>query len=157
MAIALVHRVFPLPHRYRVTATADHLSDVRLDSEGLPALTTTTPMEFDGPGGDWSPETLLVAAIAGCFALTFRGSARRAGLTWVSLVCHVTGTLDRVDHLTRFVRFDVEATLRIPDNADETRARQVLARAEETCLITRSLSGPTHLEVNIEKVAAAVM
>jgi organic hydroperoxide reductase OsmC/OhrA len=156
-AIAFLSFVTPLPHLNRVTATAEHASDVRLDSEGLPALTTTTPMEFDGPGGDWSPETMLVAAIAGCFALTFQGAARRAGLTWISLVCHVTGKLDRVERLTRFVQFDVEAVLRVPEGTNEERARHVLARAEDTCLIARSLSGATHLCATIEHVVPAAV
>jgi organic hydroperoxide reductase OsmC/OhrA len=31
--------------------------------------------QLGGPGGQWSPETLLVAAAAECFILTFRAVA----------------------------------------------------------------------------------
>ena len=44
-----------------------------------------------------------------------------------------------------------EATLVLPPDVDEDRARRILTKAEETCLITRSLKGATHLEMEIER------
>ena len=63
----------PYPHVYTVRATADPEGDVPVDSAGLPTLTTAPPAEFDGPGDRWSPETLLVAAVADCFLLSLLG------------------------------------------------------------------------------------
>ena len=139
----------PFPHRYEVISTVAPHGDIILESEGLPPLTTATPPEFDGPGGRWSPETLLVAAVADCYLLTFRGIAKASSLPWFSVSANVTGTLERPDRVSQFTRFDIRVTLMLDVDVSEERARKVLARAEETCLITRSLSGEVHLEFEI--------
>jgi organic hydroperoxide reductase OsmC/OhrA len=65
----------PYPHQYCVGASARAEGDIVLDSNRLPALVTAAPEEFGGPGGRWSPETLGVAAVADCYAPTFRSVA----------------------------------------------------------------------------------
>jgi organic hydroperoxide reductase OsmC/OhrA len=139
----------PFPHRYIVSSTAAPEGDIALASDGLPSLTTATPPEFDGPGGRWSPETLLVAAVADCFLLTFRGIARASRMPWIRVSVTCEGTLERPDRVTHFTRFDLTATVVVPPDRED-QARRILARAEETCLITRSLKGETHLHIFIE-------
>ena len=139
-----------LPHRYTVTATAHGDGDIRLEHERLPALVSAAPAEFGGPGDRWSPEELCVAAVADCFVLTFRALARAAKVPWSSLRCAAEGTLDRVDGVTRFVAFVVRPTLQVPVGTDEARARQLLERAEQTCLILQSLKASSHLEATVE-------
>ena len=146
----------PFPHHYRVSSVTRPDGDVLLESEGIPSLATVTPPEFDGPGGQWSPETLLVAAVADCYLLTFRGIARASRMPWVTVSVECLGTLERPEKVTRFTRFDLRATLVLPPEVSEDQARRILARAEETCLITRSLSGETHLAVDIERQDAVL-
>ena len=83
------------PHHYRVGATAEPDGDVSLTGDGLDAIASAPPAEFGGPGDRWSPETLLVAAVADCFILSFRVIARASKLPWISLKCEVEGTLER--------------------------------------------------------------
>jgi len=142
------------PHHYTVAARGSGAGDVALSAEGLPALASASPAQFGGPGDRWSPETLLVAAIGDCVILTFRGVARASGLSWTSLECDVTGTLDRVERTTRFVAFEVRAHLVVPAGTDPDRARQVLEKAERSCLISNSLNGAIHLVPVIEVEAA---
>jgi organic hydroperoxide reductase OsmC/OhrA len=80
---------------YRVSANGSAEGYVTLTSSSLPRIDTAPPPEFDGPEGVWSPETLLCAAIADCFILTFRGLSRAARFEWLTLECHVAGTLER--------------------------------------------------------------
>src|SRR5262249_3918607 len=65
----------PHPHRYDVHARAGTEGSVLVESRGLPTLRTAPPTQYGGPGDQWSPETLLVAAAADCFVLTFRAIA----------------------------------------------------------------------------------
>ena len=141
----------PFPHHYRIASTALPQGEIVLTSEGIPPLPTVTPPEFDGPGGLWSPETLLVAAVADCFLLTFRGIAKASSLPWIRVSVDCTGTLERPERVTQFTGFAIQARLVIAPEVDEDRARRVLTKAEETCLITRSLKGVTHLEIEIER------
>jgi organic hydroperoxide reductase OsmC/OhrA len=142
------------PHRYSVAAVASLEGDVALQGDRLPSLPSAAPAEFGGPGDRWSPETLLVAAHADCFILTFRAIARASKLPWVSLRCDVEGTLDRVERVIQFTGFHVRASLRVPPGTDEEQARRALARAEQSCLISNSLKGASHLEAEVEIDAA---
>jgi len=142
----------PYPHHYRVSATAAPTGSVALESEGLPPMVSASPAEFDGPGDLWSPETLLVAAIADCYLLTFRAVARAANLAWVTLDCDVEGLLERVDGKAHFTGFVLYAYLRAPAGTDEERARHALHKAESACLISNSLVGSKRLEVVVEIV-----
>lgn len=139
----------PYPHLYTVQASANPAGDVPVSAVGLPTLATAPPAEFDGPGDRWSPETLLVAAVADCFLLSFRGVARANKFAWDSLECSVEGKLDRVDGKTHFTHYVVRATLRVPAGTDEAKAKQLLERAEHVCLISNSLVGQRALESTV--------
>lgn len=137
------------PHRYEVgTRVAGPSGEVVIESAGLPRLETAPPVEFDGPGDRWSPETLLVAAVCDCFVLGFKAIAAASKLTWTALDVRVSGTLDRVDRKTQFTHVTVTADLTVP-SGQETRAPRILEKAEEACLITNSLSAEVHLEANV--------
>jgi organic hydroperoxide reductase OsmC/OhrA len=140
----------PYPHLYTVESTAASSGDVTLTSTGLPALASAPPPEFDGPGGRWSPEHLLVAAVADCLVLSFRGVARANKFEWHSLDCSVDGTLNKVEGRTKFTHMAVRATLRVPAGTDEAKAKQLLERAEHVCLISNSLVAERSIESTIE-------
>jgi len=141
------------PHHYKVAAAADPDGEISLECEGLETIASVAPVEFDGPGGKWSPETLLTAAVADCFILTFRAIARASKLEWTSLECEVEGTLDRREHVTLFTGFTLQATLAVPPGTDEERAHRLLEKAEAGCLVTNSLSAETHLDATVSKAA----
>ena len=128
------------PHHYVASAAAGSAGNVRVASPGLEVIESAGPAEFGGPGDLWSPETLLVASVADCFILSFRAVARAAKLDWDDLECRVVGDLDRVDRMTRFTHFDIRATLDVPEGTDEERARKLLQKAEDTCLVTNSMT-----------------
>ena len=144
------------PHRYVVTASAADAGDVDLTAVSLPAIESAPPMEFDGPGTRWSPETLLGAAVGDCLQLTFRSVARASRVAFTSLKCEVAGTLARVDNITRFTTFDIRAHLVIPPTTDPAHARLALERAEKRCLISNSLNATVTLTIEVEVVALAV-
>lgn len=135
----------PYPHHYSVEATAGPTESVELSAAGLPKLISAPPVEFDGPGDQWSPETLLMAALADCFILTFRAVARASRLEWSHLACHAEGTLDRVDGVTRFTGFRIHARLALPPGGNAETGRRLLEKAEKTCLVTNSLGAPVEL------------
>jgi organic hydroperoxide reductase OsmC/OhrA len=138
-----------LPHIYKVSADADSNSAVIVSSEGVPSLETAGPVEFGGPGDVWSPEELFVAALADCFVLTFRAMARASKLEWTSISCKASGTLDKVDKVTQFTRFDMNAALTVPPGIDEGKAERLMQRAERHCLITNSLKAGTTLDATV--------
>jgi organic hydroperoxide reductase OsmC/OhrA len=145
----------PYPHIYQASASGGPSGTVSVASNALPMLDTTPPPEFDGPQGFWSPETLLCATVADCFVLTFRGISRAARLDWVRLDCRVEGTLQRREGVTQFTHFTTIATLTVADDVQADRARSLLERAEQSCLITNSLRGEHTLRAEVVVVSSA--
>lgn len=139
----------PFPHHYPVTATVTGDDDVWLKAPGLEGIPSAGPAEFDGPGNRWSPESLLSAAVADCFVLSFRAIARASRLEWLDLQCDVDGTLDKVDGVTRFTAFAVRARLSVPAGTDRAKADRLLHKAEQHCLITNSLTATRTLETEV--------
>lgn len=138
------------PHRYQATASAGPEENVTLESPGLGDLPSAAPAEFGGPGDQWSPETLLAAAVADCFILSFRAIARASKFEWISLSCNVEAILDKVEKVTQFTEFRETVVLEVPPGTDESKAMRLLERAERVCLITNSVTGTTHLEATVK-------
>ena len=90
--------------------------------------------------------------MADCFILTFRAIAAAGRLEWSDLDCEVEGVLDRVDRVTRFTDMTVQARLELPASADQDTARKLLQKAEQTCLVSRSLACEIHLEIELAPV-----
>jgi organic hydroperoxide reductase OsmC/OhrA len=141
------------PHIYKAAASAKNIGEVQVTSPGLEAIATTSPPEFGGPEGTWSPETLLVASIADCFNLTFRAIARASKFDWYELECEAEGKLEKFNSITRFTFFNLKATLQVPEGSMKAKAERLLQMAENNCLITNSLAADIHLESVVEEVA----
>ncbi len=139
----------PFPHRYVVNAAMRPDGDVPLSAEGVRIIESAPPKEFDGPGNQWSPEALLTAAVADCFALSFRAIAAASKYPWARLESRTEGTLDRIEGKMRFTRFDTHAKLQVPAGSDVERARKLLEKAEQACLVANSLSSERHLTVEV--------
>ena len=146
------------PHHYQVTAAGGAADDVALRGDRLPRLNSAPPAEFDGPGDRWSPETLLLAAVADCFVLTFRAAAKFSRFPWLSIACDAGGIVDRVAGVTAFTAFSLRARLQVPAGTDAEQARRILTRAKQNCLISNSLKAGCdfHLEVQTEAPLEAI-
>jgi peroxiredoxin-like protein len=139
----------PYPHHYEVAASGNEGGPVRVSAAGLQPIDTAPPVEFDGPGNLWSPETMLVASVANCFVLTFRAICRASKFEWRHVECTVEGLLERADGVARFTRFTTHASLSVAAGTDVDKARKLLEKAEHGCLVANSLQGARELEVSV--------
>lgn len=137
------------PHSYQVSAHGSSTGDICLQAKGVPDIASAPPVAFDGPGDKWSPEDLLVAAVADCFILTFRAISRASKFEWTSLTCQVEGTLDKVDRVIQFTSFQVNAQLTVPAGTPHDVATRLLEKSEHGCLISNSLKADGHLKIEI--------
>ena len=142
----------PFPHVYRVNAAAEVAGAVQLTSSGLAAISYAVFCLKKKTGDLWSPETLLTAALVDCFVLSFRAVARASRVEWLRLECAASGTLDRIEKVTQFTAFTVHAVLEVPRGTDLEKARKALEKSEQVCLISNSLKGDKHLEIEIREI-----
>ncbi|WP_373077715.1 OsmC family protein [Zhongshania sp.] len=138
-----------LPHHYSVTVEASPEGSLKACSAHLPSLAVDAPTQFGGPGDQWSPEELLMAAAANCFVLSFRTVAALAKLNWISIECSSVGELDKVDRNMLFTKITTSVKLLISDPAGKSKAETLLRKAEKICIVSNSLMAEKCLEMTV--------
>ena len=138
-----------LPHLYTVSSTGTTEGKLITQAKGLSDIEVAPPEQFVGPGDQWSPEDLFMAAIANCFILSFRAIARASKLEWAAIDCVCEGTLDKVERQLKFTQVVSKVRLRILAEEDRERAEKLLQKAEHSCLISNSLSCESSLAFEI--------
>ena len=109
--------------------------------EGDPAVKPvefSAPAEFGGESGVWSPEHLLLAAVASCFVTTFKAIAESSKFQPVSLGIVVEGTVEKGTGGYAFTRVVLTPELTVDWESDRQRGMQLLEKTERACLISRS-------------------
>jgi organic hydroperoxide reductase OsmC/OhrA len=139
----------PFPHRYSVRAGGKVEGLITVEGDKLQAIRTSAPPLFGGPEGNWSPESLLVAAVADCFVLSFRAVARASSLAWRELEVSAEGVLDKAEGGPRFTRFTLDAKLVLAEGATESLAETALLKAKRSCLVTNSLKAECELKTRL--------
>ena len=144
----------PYPHTYTAEASGAFSGAVQVATPGAEVLSSAAARQFGGPGDAWSPESLLVAAIADCYVFTFRAVSAAAMFGWLKLECRAQGTLERRERVPQFTHIAVQATLTLAPGADASRAKRLLQQADRACLISNSLKAARTLETRIVHAAA---
>jgi organic hydroperoxide reductase OsmC/OhrA len=122
---------------------------------GKQPLRIATPPEFRGTDPHlWSPEDAFVAAAGSCLAVTIVAVAEHQRLPLHGLSVQAEGFVGRRADGRGFVR--IEQTVRLQTDADhEEAARNVVAKAEDGCLVTVSLDLPVHTTVEVRTAPGA--
>ena len=127
-------------HEYRVNAFGAGGSNGVVYAEGvLACISFSAPLEFLGESGRWTPEHLLVAAVASCFVSTFSGIAEKSRLEFASFNLDAEGLLSSADGIWRFTEIKLRPVVTILKVEDRDRAMVLLEKAEKSCFIARSL------------------
>jgi organic hydroperoxide reductase OsmC/OhrA len=143
--------------RYQVAVAWEGDRITHVSSPDKPELTIATPPEFkNGVAGVWSPEDLLVASVASCYAVTLVAVAENRCVPLNAL--RVTGT----GHLTKrddgrfgFVAIELTASIET-DGAAMDALRRVARYAERGCLISQALDIPVHVDLVVRPSEALV-
>jgi peroxiredoxin-like protein len=141
-------------YEYRIKAFSAGGRNGVVHAEGvLSRISFSAPPEFLGEPGRWTPEHLLVAAVASCFVSTFAGIAEKSRLGFVSFNLDAEGLLGNEDGIWRFTEIKLRPVVTILKEEDRDRVIRLLEKAEKSCLIARSLQCKVVLfpAVNIEE------
>jgi len=122
------------------------LSSNKLDDR----IEVATPPEFPGGiEGIWSPEHLYVASVSSCFMTSFTAVAEYSKLSFEELTVPATGVMSNESGKYVITEIILRPTLTISDESKKDKALRILQKAEEICLITRSIKTEVKLEPNI--------
>lgn len=116
------------------------------------SLEVATPPEFPGGvEGIWSPEHLFVASVSSCFMTSFTAIAEYSKFEFESLKVNSSGVMSREDGKYVMSKVILKPVLEISDEKYEKKAYRLLEKAEEICLISRSIKSEIefHPEVRL--------
>jgi len=117
-----------------------------LTSNGKPSVKVSSPPEFKGKAGVWTPEDLFVASVETCHMATFMAFAARRSITIRSYKSHSNGVLEYIDGDYRFTRIVIFPTIVVESSASENEVHAILREAQKHCLVTNSIA--SIVEVN---------
>ena len=141
-------------HIYRVVAWWNAGKTGSAKSESAPhAIHFAAPPQFGGLEGRWSPEDLLLCAVAGCFTTTFRALADYSKFEYTDLQVEVEGTVRKAESGYEFAGILIRPTLTISNPEERPRAERLLEKAKCLCLVSRALGMPQTFEPRIHAPA----
>ncbi len=121
-----------------------------LTSPGLPDLAVATPPQFPGGhAGIWSPEHLFVAAAEACLMTTFLAIAENSKLEYLEYSSVAEGVLEKTDEGFMITRITIRPRVVITDPSGLERARRIIEKAEQNCLISKSMKARISLEPDV--------
>ncbi len=134
------------PFTYRTAlAWTDTRSGI-LTSDGKTPIRVSSPPEFKGEKGLWSPEEMFVASVEACHMATFLSFAEGRGLPVLAYRSHSNGVLEFIDGDYRFTRVVIFPTITVVRGAAEAEVLSILRDAGKHCLVANSID--SIVEVN---------
>jgi peroxiredoxin-like protein len=148
VAMGQKEREMEMDYNYRVKGSWEVRRNGVVSAEGItePKITFSAPVEFKGESGHWTPEHFLVAAVVSCFIVTFSAMAESSRLNFLSLDVSAEGQLRKVDGKLAFAAILMRPALTLLANEDHELGNRLLKKAEQGCLIARSLACPVTME-----------
>jgi organic hydroperoxide reductase OsmC/OhrA len=118
--------------------------------------------ELGGLQGRWTPEQLLLCALAGCFTTTFHEVARAAKFEFTDLEVEIEGSVHRSRSAgCNFTEILLRPRLTVPSlgapwDAQREAGLNLLRKAKAVCMISRAITVPQTLEPCVETIKVPV-
>jgi len=102
----------------------------------------TAPVSFGGDPGRWTPEELMLAAVASCFTTTFQAIATYSKLAYADLEVAVDGDIEKTSSGFQFKSISIQPRVTVAGEELRPLAEKVLRKSEALCLVSRAISTP---------------
>lgn len=138
-------------YKHRVVAWwASGQSGLAKSDSAPNAIHFAAPAQFGGIEGRWTPEDLLMSALASCFTTTFHAIADSCKFDYNDLEVEAEGIVRKQGTGYTFCEIVLRPSLTIPDEDKRERAVTLLQKAKELCLVSRALAPSQSFETKIK-------
>lgn len=124
-----------------------------LTARDKPDFEVSSPPEFKGEEGKWSPEDLFVASVNSCTMTTFLALAFHTDLPLESYESSAEGTLENDGSGYEFTKVTVKPVIRVQSEDAISHAEKLMEKAHDRCLISNSIKGETVIEADVRSVS----
>jgi organic hydroperoxide reductase OsmC/OhrA len=118
-----------------------------------PEIDISTPPQFGGDKGYWSPEEMFLASINSCTMTTFLYFVDRFRASFISYESDVMGEVDLVGGKFMFTAISIHPRVVVADESKKEKVQLALDKSEKYCLISNSTK--TEIKVHPEIVVSA--
>jgi peroxiredoxin-like protein len=138
-------------HKFRVVAwwSSGQTGIAKTDSAPN-AIQFTAPIAFGGLEGRWTPEDLLLSAVASCFTTTFQAVAAYSKFEYTDLEVEVEGIVGKLSSGYGFQQIVIRPKLTIANEESQRHALDVLKKVKSLCLVSRSLATTQEFDPKVE-------
>jgi peroxiredoxin-like protein len=138
-------------HTYHVTAWwASGQTGITKSDSAPNAVHFAAPPQFGGLEGRWTPEDMLLSAIASCFTTTFQAVAGYSKFEFLDLEVQVEGIVAKTSSGYAFTGILIRPKLTVSDENAHARGLELLKKAKALCLVSRALTIEQRFEPQIE-------
>jgi len=138
-------------HTYRVTAWwTSGQTGITKSSSAPNAIHFAAPAQFGGLEGRWTPEDMLLSAVASCFTTTFQAVASYSKFEFIDLEVAIEGNVAKTSSGYCFTRIVIHPRLRVSHEGAQARALELLKKVKGLCLVTRALAVPQEFDAQVE-------
>lgn len=120
-----------------------------LQSDGKPELYVSSPPEFKGISGVWTPEDLFVASAEICTLTTFLSFGARKNIPLKSYKSSAEGILEFVDGKYRFTTITIKPEVVVASEWTREQVEELFHQAHDNCLIANSIATTVNIEPTI--------
>ena len=110
-------------------------------------LAVTWASRTEAPGGKTSPEELMAAAHAACYAMALSHALAQSGAAPERLEVSATSSFEQVGEGWRMTTMKLDVNGRVP-GVDETAFGEAIEKANEGCPVSNALRGNVEIVVN---------
>ena len=135
---------------YRTTVSWTEEKKGFLCSSGKPTIEVSTPPEFKGHEGMWTPEELFVASVNICIKTTFLHYAQKNNFEFLSYESEAEGILEMVRNQFMFSEIKVRPKVVVTLSSQIEKAKELMELSEKNCLISNSIKSKVTVFSEVE-------
>ena len=117
---------------------------------GAFTLPVTFPARIGEPAGHTSPEELMAASHAACYAMALNATLGRRGGSAARTLITATVTADKSETGIKLVSSKLKATAEGLQGVDKTQFAEIAREAEGKCPISNALRGTMQIDVEAD-------
>ncbi len=138
---------------YRTSIKLSGRGEGIIKSKDKPAIELSTPVEFGGKKGVWTPEELLVASVNACIMTTFSYYAEKRGFKFVSYKSSAEGIVELVEMQYIFSKITIKPKIIVESEKDIEVAENLLEISKKNCFVSNSLKSKVILEPEVKSIS----
>jgi len=126
-----------------------------LSAAGKPEIEASSPPEFKGEAGFWTPEDLFISSVNVCTMLTFVAFAQNKRLEFHSYESRVEGLIENVEGKYRYTEITIQPRIEVKSREDADRARTIVEDAHKACFVSNSITSSVKVVPEIRVATSA--